>query len=148
MEELLRYVMLVVLSIAVVTVAVGGLVTPVSGMWRDGDRIIELTQFLAFVRGTCKRPGGLETYQGVALFGFLRLSRMASGSEYLASLGFAPEAARLIVGQPMALLRFRVYRGELLGDFEGRHFSFDLAPPKLRRISKLEREPRHWQRVI
>jgi len=107
------------------TFVLGGLLTPVAGVWGDGDRRIELTQFGPRVRGSCERPGGSESYSGFALFGYLWLSRRDRGQTYLISMGFPAKGVHNVAGMVTARLSLRLRSGALAGTFRGMRFRFN-----------------------
>ena len=145
-EEAIRWTVLAILAGSLVIGVVGGLVTPVSGMWRDGDRLILLKQVAWLVRGTCVREGGHEVYRGTAVFGRVRLKRTAFGLPLLKSMGFAPEFLPLLGGEPLARFDFKLSGAELDGTFEGRKFTFSKTPLAIRAVLRLPKEVRVWKR--
>jgi hypothetical protein len=106
--------------------AIGAWLRPVAGWWRDGGRLIELTQLGPFVRGQSAWPGGAHTYRGRVFWGHLHLTRYDFGAQHLHSLGFSAEQIPLVEGRATAYLVLRL-EGEarLTGKFYGRKFSFD-----------------------
>ena len=146
-EELLRWSVVIVMGAGLLTGIIGGLVTPVGGTWRDGDRLIVVRQLAWLVRGSSERTGGHEVYRGSAFFGRVRLKRTAFGQTYLKSLGFEPEFVSLLGGEPLARLDFRLHGRTLIGTFEGRKFTFSREPPAIQSVLRLPKEERRWQRI-
>ncbi len=147
MEEALRTIVIAAGAAVVGVGVLGGLLTRVAGRWRDGDRVIDLTQLGPWVRGTCVRPGGGELYKGLALFGTVRLTRFTWGNQQLVDIGFAPDVIPLLEGRAFANLKLRLEGAELRGSFWGRTFSFEYEPPAIKAVTRLEAQERVWTRT-
>ena len=65
-DDVLRTALVAAIGLGAFYALIGGLMTRVSGRWRDGDRVITLRQFGPFVSGQATRPGGWERYSGFA----------------------------------------------------------------------------------
>lgn len=147
-DETIRWVVILGLVGGALVVLLGGLLTPVAGNWRDGDRLVTLGQLGPLVWGRCERQGGYELYRGWALFNLVRLDRVGFGTAYLQASGFAPNTVRLVEGQSMARFVFHRRGGALEGTFQGRRFTFvDRTPPKIDTVSLTEPQPRRWERA-
>ncbi|MEZ4271325.1 MAG: hypothetical protein R3C68_07795 [Myxococcota bacterium] len=147
-NEVIRWGVFGLLTVAMLTAFLGGWLTRVSGSWRDGDRHIELEQFGPWVNGHCSRVGGREIYKGTAFFGRLKLSRMDDGTDHLKAVGFEAEAIPLLKGQIMASLDLRLEEGDTLrGVFEGRRFKFGEEPLRITSVTRVAPTPRVWQRI-
>jgi hypothetical protein len=146
-EELLRWIVILVVAASLLSGIIGGLATPIAGTWKDGERLIVLRQLAWLVRGRCDRVGGHEIYRGTACFGRVRLKRTAFGQAYLKSLGFEPELAVVLGGEPLAVFDFRRHSRALSGSFEGRKFSFAREPAAILSVTRLPKEERRWERV-
>ena len=146
-DDVLRTALVVGLGLAAGYALLGGLLTRVSGRWRDGDREITLRQFGPFLSGEALRPGGRERYSGFALWNRVRLRRSDSGVEYLKSLGFAPEIAPLVEHQIMASFDLKLEGGRLAGTFQGRIVRSERRPPRILSVSLTPPKPRTWTRA-
>jgi hypothetical protein len=147
-DDILRWSVLGVLGFAALLALLGGLVTPVAGRFRDGQRLITLHQIGPWLVGRCEREGGFERYRGWAFFGVVRLSRYEYGAAHLQASGFAPDTAPLVEGERLASFVFRAKPHGLVGMFEGRKVSFTSGPKatKVSAIEKLPPAPRTWLR--
>jgi len=146
-DDIVRWVAVGVLSGAFLLGLVGGLLTPVGGVWRDGDRRVTLKQRGPFVQGRCPRPGGGEIYKGWAWFGLVRLRRHEYGRDHLLGIGFGEDAVPLVDGACMGHLRFRRRGDRLEGTFEGRKFSFGGEPTRVLSVALLTPATRVWERT-
>ncbi|MEE8410771.1 MAG: hypothetical protein V3T05_14320 [Myxococcota bacterium] len=126
---------------------IGGLMTPVGGVWRDGDRLIYLKQLGPLLRGRAERDGGFETYAGWALFGRVWIVRRDFGRQLLMAIGFPEETVEQIRGRISARLRFRITADELVGDFRGTRFTLKGVPQQV--VAERPEKPvsRAWQRA-
>jgi hypothetical protein len=147
LNELIRWIFLAVFGLGIFIWLIGGLLTPVSGRWRDGERLVELYQLGPRVRGVCRPPGGEERYRGSAWFGRVRLRRADHGEEHLRAMGFPDEVLHLMEGEITGYFRFSLSDLELVGEFEGRRFQFGLRPPRVISVSRHEPVPRTWQQL-
>ena len=124
----------------------GGVVTSVRGIWRDGQNSIVLTQWGPRVAGVSQRPGGLQRYRGWLWLGFLRLHRYDEGTRHLENMGFSADRIPLVQGRPMARLRLRLRGDTLAGTFEGYEFDFTDGPTRLVSSFPTNPQPRRWDR--
>ena len=147
MDDFLRWVLVGAVAGWALLVFLGGLFTPVSGRWKDGDRRILLKQFGPFLRGECQREGGREIYSGTASFGRIRLSRRDQGKAHLMSLGFAEEVTPLIEGELMGRLDLKLKGGQLKGTFEGRRIASGRNPARLISVHRVKKTQRVWTRA-
>jgi hypothetical protein len=147
MDEILRYTLISAGLLAVVVAALGGWLTPVSGSWRDGDRLIRLRQVALWVAGRSERRGGYEVYRGWAFFGRVRLRRAAVGKGLLTAMGFDPRTVFLVEGRALAHFDFHLVDDELIGTFEGQRLSFSYTPPRIEAAVRLAKGERSWQRA-
>lgn len=145
-DLVLRIVGLVGLGLGTSVFLLGGFVTSVAGVWLDDDRIITLTQFGPWVRGTADRDGGHEVYAGIAWFQRVWLSRKSHGERHLRLLGFQPDAIPVVEGAITARLRFSVQDDRMDGEFLGVRFDFTERPVKILRAATLAPAPRSWTR--
>ncbi|HET6343310.1 MAG TPA: hypothetical protein VFH51_00205 [Myxococcota bacterium] len=125
-DETFRVLLMVGMALVALLWGFGAWLRPVAGWWRDGGRLIELTQVGPFVRGRSTWPGGAHAYRGRVFWGRLHLTRYDFGAQHLHSLGFSPEQIPLMEGRATAYLILHL-EGEtrLSGKFYGRKFSFD-----------------------
>lgn len=125
---------------------IGGLMTPVAGAWRDGDRVIYLQQIGPRVNGRAERAGGYETYSGWALFGRLWIARRDYGRQLLMTIGFPEETVEQIRGRVSARLSLRLVGDELAGYFRGTRFTFEGVPQRV--VAERPEKPtlRKWKR--
>ena len=121
--------------------------TPVSGIWEDGDRQIALEQTGPFVRGRCARQGGHETYGGLAIVGRVWLSRRDYGTELLSSMGFSPDRAELVSGLVFGRFAQRLSGNVLTGLFRGTRFTFEGQGPERVQTAIDAPSPRTWRRI-
>jgi hypothetical protein len=146
-EDLLRWTVIATAGAGALTYLIGGLLTPVSGRWRDGDRVIALRQIGPLISGLCIREGGEETYRGLARFGRVTLSRKTRGEPLLVSMGFAAEVTPLLEDCVMATYELKLKGDTLSGTFAGRVVRSHRSPPRIVAIQRREDEPRTWKRI-
>lgn len=146
-DELLRFAVGGALVLGALVFLIGGFLTAVSGRWRDGERLVELNQFGPWIRGRAERPGGYETYAGIASFGTVWLSRRDFGLEHLEKIGFAPITAPVVDGTVTARLKFRAQPTQLAGEFVGLRFEFSESPVEIVSQARLPPTDRIWTRV-
>ena len=146
-DDVLRTALVAAIALGAFYALIGGLLTRVSGRWRDGDRIITLRQFGPFVSGQATRPGGWERYSGFALWNRVSIRRSDGGREYLESLGFATEVAPLVENQIMASFDLRLQGALLTGTFQGRIVRSERRPPRIISVSLTPAKPRTWTRA-
>ncbi len=147
MDEALKWLVSATLLLICFVGWLGGRTTRVAGRWRDDNRVIDLHQFGPWLSGSCPRPGGSEIYKGLALFGHVRLLRYVRGPQHLIDMGFTADVVPLLDGRAFANLKLRLANNkgdELDGIFEGRHFSFEYQPARIKSIARLEPQPRRW----
>lgn len=147
MNELIRWLVLVGVLAWGLARLLGGLLTPVGGEWRDGDRRIRLHQAGPWIWGLSHFSGGEERYRGTAGFGRVRLRRTEHGWDHLHRLGFAETVIPLVEGRVMARFEFRLHGDRLEGTFQGCRYSFSVHPPRITRVIPLEPTPRKWNRT-
>lgn len=147
-DQTVRLVVLLCVGGAFLVLLLGSLLTPVGGLWRDGDRSITLRQLGPFVWGRCPRKGGHEEYRGWALFNVVRLERCAFGSAYLRDNGFSAPQQPFVTGQILARFVFRRRPDALVGTFQGRRFTFVERPrTRVDQVTLMPAEPRAWYRA-
>ncbi|MEO1480562.1 MAG: hypothetical protein AAFU77_00540 [Myxococcota bacterium] len=146
LDFLLRMIGMGALGGGIVIFVLGGLFTPIGGIWRDGDRIITLTQLGPWVSGTADRDGGRETYSGYAWFFRVRLARRSHGERHLRLLGFQADAVPVVDGAVTARLRFILRDRRLDGEFSGVRFDFSEPPVRILTSAALAPAQRSWTR--
>ena len=146
-DAVLRHALLILLVLVFAYGLIGGLMSRVSGAWRDGERLITLRQLGPFVHGHAARNGGWERYSGTVLWGRLRLRRYDGGLHHLEGLGFAPEVAPLLENQLMATFDLRLKGSVLEGVFEGRVIRSERQPPRILSVTRTKPKARVWSRA-
>lgn len=146
-DAILRFSVLIAAGVGLTTFLLGGFVTPVSGHWRDGDRLVDLHQWGPWLRGLADRPGGREQYRGIASFGRVWLARRDYGHGHLKRLGFVEEAIPVVEGAVTARLRFRLRARRLEGEFIGLRFDFSDPPVRIVSTAEIAGTERSWERA-
>ena len=146
-DTVLRNALLIGLVLGITYLVVGGLLTRVSGHWRDGERLIHLRQLGPLVSGKAIREGGWERYSGTAIWGRVRLRRSDGGLAHLETLGFAAEVAPLVEDQVMATFDLRLKGANLEGSFQGRIIRSERRPPRIISVHSTPPKPRSWTRA-
>ncbi len=146
-DAIFRLSVLIAAGVGLITFLLGGFVTPVSGHWRDGDRLVDLQQLGPWIRGQAERPGGLERYRGIASFGRVWLARRDYGPDHLKRIGFADQAIPVVDGQVTARLRFRFRGRHLEGEFIGLRFDFSDPPVRILSTAQIPATARRWERA-
>ena len=87
-DDILRLVILGALVFGVLLWAITALLSPVAGLWQDGDKIIKLVQIGPRLKGLCQHGDGFQSFKGWIFFGRIYLKRRDFGEERLIDMGF------------------------------------------------------------
>jgi len=146
MDDVVFYLLIFAGALAVLIVVFAGVLTPVAGKWRDGNRVIELRQIAFWVTGRCEHSDGFEDFSGLVFFGRMRLHRSPHGDGLLSRLGYDPRVFDLVEGLPLAYFDFYLTEGDLVGTIERERLRFSYSPPQIESIVMLDKVDRTWRR--
>lgn len=146
-DDQLRLLVLACFAAWTALLAVGGVCTPLPGLWQDGDRKLRLARRAFWASGEAQVDGGHQRFAGLACFGLVLLWRRDYGERHLMGLGFTLPQVPSLQGRVTGIFRLRLQAGgtRLAGAFYGRQFSFVGEKPTAGRF--VSAAPRRLERV-
>ena len=147
-DDILRLVVFGGFVFALFVWAIAGLLTPIAGIWQDGELIIKIVQVGPRIKGLCRHGDGFQTFNGWIFFGRIKLKRCDFGEQRLIDMGFDKANVPLVNGKVTAFLSFRLNAEQtsLQGSFIGCRYTFSPDGQSILAVSKVAPLEREWQR--